>query len=173
VANPTRLATKLAAAVAALGLVGTVIFGSLWWSTTHGSAVETASARDDALAAARKIAVNLQTLDYRNVNAGLDAWKESSTGPLLEEFQRNGGRYAAQITQVHTTSTARLVGAGLSDLDATAGKATAVAALDISTVTPNGGAAHQPVTNQVRIELALVRTPDGTWKAAAAGPIRP
>jgi Mce-associated membrane protein len=167
-------ATKFAAAVAAVGLVGTATFGLLWWSATHGTDVQIAEARDNALAAARKIAVNLQTLDYRTVNAGLDGWKASATGPLLAEFQRNGSQYAAQIAQARTTSTARLVGAGLSDLDATAGKATAIAALDISTVTANGGTPNPPaITKQVRIELALVRTPDGTWKAAAAGPIRP
>jgi Mce-associated membrane protein len=166
-------ATRLAAVVAALGLVGTVTFGLLWWSATHGSEVQVATARDEALAAARQIAVNLQTLDYRTVNAGLDAWKESATGPLLNELQHNRAQYAATVTQAQTTSTARLVGAGLSDLDATAGKATALAALDISTLTPDSGTPRQPVIKQVRIQLALVRTPEGIWKAAAAGPIRP
>jgi Mce-associated membrane protein len=33
------------------------------------------------------------------------------------------------------------------------------------------GAVSLPVTKQVRIQLDLVRTPDGGWKAAAAQPI--
>lgn len=165
------MATRVAALVAALGLVGAVTFGTLWWRTEHGTQMETASARDSALAAARQIAVNLQTLDFRSVTKGLDTWKASATGPLLTEFQKNYQNYAAQITAVQTTTNARLVDAALSDLDSTGGKATAIAALDVSTTKLLNGAPSLPITRQVRIKLLLVRTPDAGWKAAAAGPV--
>jgi Mce-associated membrane protein len=165
------VATRVAALVAVLGLVGTVVFGLLWWNSAHGSEMDTASARDGALSAARQIAVNLQTLDYRSVDKGLDTWKASSTGPLLQEFQKNGAQYAQQITAVQTTTNARLVDAALSDLDVAAGKATAIAALDVSTTKMINGTPSLPINRQVRIQLNLVRTPDAGWKAAAAGPI--
>jgi Mce-associated membrane protein len=166
------VATRVAAVVAGLGLIGSVVFGALWWTTAHGPATQVASARDDALAAARQIAVNLQTLDYRTVDKGLDNWEASATGPLLDEFKKNHKQYADQIRQVQTTTNARLVDAALSDLDVAAGKATAVAAVDVSTTQMVNGAPSLPITKQVRIKLELVRTPDDGWKADAASAIR-
>jgi Mce-associated membrane protein len=170
-ADGVTVATRVAALVAAFGLIGAAAFGVLWWRTEHGTGVQTARARDSALAAARQIAVNLQTLDYRTVDKGLDTWKASTTGPLLGEFQKNYQQYAAEITAVQTTTNARLVDAALSDLDPAGGKATAIAALDVSTTKMINGAPSRPIVKQVRIQLVLVRTPDAGWKAAAAGPI--
>lgn len=165
------MTTRIAVLVAVLGLIGSVAFGVLWWRTEHGPGVQVAAARDSALASARQIAVNLQTLDYRTVGKGLDNWEASATGPLLAEFQQNYHWYAAQITSVQTTTTARLVDAALCNLDATGGKAIAIAAVDVSTTKMVNGAPSLPIARQVRIRLNLVRTPDAGWKAAAAGPI--
>ena len=161
----------VAAVVAALGLIGAVTFGTLWWTSDHGAKIATASARDSALAAARQIAVNLQTLDYRSVDKGLDIWKASATGPLLEHLQKDSQQYAAVITSAQTTTNARLVDVALSDLDADGGKATAIAALNVSTTKMLGGAPSRPLVKNLRLQLVLVRTPDAGWKAAAAGPV--
>jgi Mce-associated membrane protein len=166
------LLTKVAAAVAALGLVAVVVFGALWWNAGHGSAAKSAVARDEALAAARQIAVNLQTLDFNTVDKGLSIWESSTTGPLLTEFQKNRQQYADQIRKVQTTTNARLIDAALSDLDLGAGKAKAVASVDVTTTQMDNGAPSLPVTKQVRIALDLVRTPDAGWKADAASAIR-
>jgi Mce-associated membrane protein len=149
----------VAAVVAGLGLVAVVVFGVMWWTAASGSAAKTAAARDDALASARQIAVNLQSLDYTTVDKGLATWEASATGPLLDEFKKNQQQYADQIRKVQTTTKAKLVDAALSDIDVT------------TTQTVNG-APSLPITKQVRIQLDLVRTPDAGWKAAAASAIR-
>jgi Mce-associated membrane protein len=161
-------ATRVAAVVAAIGLVAVVVFGVMWWVATHGSAAQTAAGRDEALAAARQIAVNLETLDYNTVDKGLDTWEASTTGPLLEEFKKNRQQYADQMRAVQTTTNARLVDAALSDLDLAAGKAKAVASVDVTTTKTVNGAPSLPTTRQVRMQLSLVRTPDAGWKADAA-----
>jgi Mce-associated membrane protein len=166
------LATRVAAVVAGLGLVAVVVFGVMWWTAASGSAAKTAAARDDALASARQIAVNLQSLDYTTVDKGLATWEASATGPLLDEFKKNQQQYADQIRKVQTTTKAKLVDAALSDIDVTAGKAKAVAAVDVTTTQTVNGAPSLPITKQVRIQLDLVRTPDAGWKAAAASAIR-
>jgi len=160
------------AAVAGLGLVAVVVFGVMWWTAANGSAAKTAAARDDALASARQIAVNLQSLDYTTVDKGLATWEASATGPLLDEFKKNQQQYADQIRKVQTTTKAKLVDAALSDIDVAAGKAKAVAAVDVTTTQTVNGAPSLPITKQVRIQLDLVRTPDAGWKAAAASAIR-
>ena len=171
-ADRITLATRVVAAVAGLGLVAVVVFGVMWWTAANGSAAKTAAARDDALASARQIAVNLQSLDYTTVDKGLANWEASATGPLLDEFKKNQQQYADQIRKVQTTTKAKLVDAALSDIDVAAGKAKAVAAVDVTTTQTVNGAPSLPITKQVRIQLDLVRTPDAGWKAAAASAIR-
>jgi len=171
-ADRITFATRVAAVVAGLGLVAVVVFGVMWWTAANGSAAKTAAARDDALASARQIAVNLQSLDYTTVDKGLANWEASATGPLLDEFKKNQQQYADQIRKVQTTTKAKLVDAALSDIDVAAGKAKAVAAVDVTTTQTVNGAPSLPITKQVRIQLDLVRTPDAGWKAAAASAIR-
>jgi Mce-associated membrane protein len=171
-ADQITLWTRVAAVVAGLGLVAVVVLGIVWWTALHGSSAKDATARDDALAAARQIAVNLQTLDYNNVDKGLAIWESSSTGPLLTEFQKNHQQYADQIRKVQTSTSAKLVDAALSDVDVAAGKAKAIASVDVTTSQTANGAPSLPVTKQVRIALDLVRTPDAGWKAASASAIR-
>ncbi|MDQ2709431.1 MAG: hypothetical protein M3Z25_18190 [Actinomycetota bacterium] len=166
-------ASRVAAGVAVLGLVGVLVFGALWWFAAHGSAASTAATRDDALVAGRQIAVNLQTLDYATVEKGLDTWQDSATSPLLDELRKNRQQYAAQMLQVRTTSTARVVDVALADLDATGGKARAIASVDVKTTQDINGTPSLPVTRQVRVQLDLVRVPDARWKAATASAIRP
>lgn len=166
------LGVRIAAVVAVLGLAAVVVFGSLWWLADHGADAATAAARDDALVAARQIAVNLQSLDYNTVDEGLDTWQSSATGPLLQEFNKNRAQYADQLRKVQTTSTARVVDIALADFAAAAGKARAIGSVDVKTTQNVNGSPSLPVTRQVRIQLELVRMPDGGWKAAAASAIR-
>jgi Mce-associated membrane protein len=166
------LGTRAATVVAVIGLVGVLVFGTLYGLARFGPGVNTANGRDDALVAARQIAVNLQTLDYATVDKGLDIWQSSATGPLLAEIQKNRLQYSDQLRKVQTTSTASVVDAALSDLDLGAGTATALAAVDVKTTQSVNGTPSLPVTRQVRIKLELVRVPDAGWKAAAASAIQ-
>jgi Mce-associated membrane protein len=166
-----RLATRVAAVVAAIGVAASLAFGGLWWYASQGPDAAAAATRDEALTAARQIAVNLQSLDYHSVDKGLDIWEASATGPLLDEFRKNRAQYADEIRKLQTSTHARLIDVALSELDRSAEKARALAAVDVTTTQMVDGAVSLPVTKQVRIQLDLVRTPDGGWKAAAAQPI--
>ena len=167
------VATRVAFGFAVLGLVGVLLCGALWWAALHGSKAKTATVRDDALVAARQIAVNLQSLDYTTVQKGLDTWQNSATGPLLAEFVKNRNEYAAKMAQVQTASTARVVDAALTDLNVSDGTARAIASVDVNTTQTVNGSTSLPVTRQVRMQLELVRTPDAGWKASSAAAIRP
>lgn len=166
------LGTRVATVVAVIGLIGVLVFGTLYGLARFGPGVNTANGRDDALVAARQIAVNLQTLDYATVDKGLDIWQSSATGPLLAEIQKNRLQYSDQLRKVQTTSTASVVDAALANLDLAGGKATAIAAVDVKTTQSVDGTPSLPVTRQVRIKLELVRVPDTGWKAAAASAIQ-
>jgi Mce-associated membrane protein len=165
-------ATRAATGVAVLGLIGVLVFGTLLGLARYGPDAKIAAGRDDALVAAKQIAVNLQTLDFATVDKGLDSWQSSATGPLLVEIQKNRVQYAEQMRKVQTTSTATVVDAALADLDLSAGRATAVAAVDVKTTQSVNGTPSLPVTRQVRIKLELVRVPDAGWRAASASAIQ-
>ncbi|HTK61720.1 MAG TPA: hypothetical protein VL595_05055 [Pseudonocardia sp.] len=173
-AGPDRitLATRIAGACAAVGLVATLVFGVLWFLALHGPGASTATARDDAVVAARQIALNLQSLDYNTVDKGLDTWEQSTTGRLFDEIHKNRQQYADALRKVQTSSTARVVDAALVDFDPGAGTARAIASVDVSTTQNVNGSPSVPVTRQVRVQLDLVRTPDAGWKAASASAIR-
>jgi hypothetical protein len=78
-------AIRVVALVAALGLIGAVTFGVMWWRTEHGSPIQTAMARDSALASARPIAVNaaLSGLDPVAGKATAIAALDASTTKML------------------------------------------------------------------------------------------
>jgi Mce-associated membrane protein len=173
-AGPDRvtLATRVAAALAAIGLIAVLVFGVMWFLASHGPGASTATARDDAVVAARQIALNLQSLDYNTVDKGLDTWEQSATGRLFDEIHKNRQQYADALRRVQTSSTARVVDVALTDFDPGAGTARAIAAVDVSTTQNVNGVESVPVIRQVRVQLDLVRTPVAGWKAASAGAIR-
>lgn len=167
------LGTVVAAGAALVGLLGVLVFGGLWLWAVHGPDAHATAVREDALLAARQIAINLNSLDYTSVEKGLDTWEESSTGPLLDEFRKNRQPYAAQVNQLRMTLSGTVVDVALTNLDTDAGKAQALAAVDVKTTVNAGGTTSLPVNRSVRVRLDLERVPDVGWKAAAATSVRP
>lgn len=167
------LGTALAAGAALIGLLGVLLFGGLWLWAVQGPDSRTVAVREDALLAARQIAINLNSLDYTAVQKGLDTWEGSATGPLLEEFRKNRQQYVAQINQVRTTLSGTVVEVALTDLDVGAGKARALAAVDVKATVNANGATSLPINRQVRVRMDLVKVPDVGWRAAAATSVRP
>jgi hypothetical protein len=84
-------------------------------------------------------AINLNTLDYRNVAAGLDLWQQSSTGQVLAEFQQNREQYAKLVQESRRATVASVADAAVTELDEHAGVARVLVAVDV-TVTPEGEA---------------------------------
>ena len=70
------------------------------------AALAAATARDAVLQDAQQAAINLNTLDYRQVQDGLRLWEQSATGPLFDEVRANRVTYAHVITDTKTATTA-------------------------------------------------------------------
>src|ERR1700756_2936803 len=81
--SPLIIAGSVLAVVA---VAAAVVFGVLWHSAASGDSAGVAKMRDEALQAAEQGSLNLTTLDYRNVQQGLDRWKASTTGSLYTQL---------------------------------------------------------------------------------------
>jgi len=162
---PTRgRALQIAAAVA---LVAALVFGVLWLTTLTSGDRKLAEERDDALVAARQAAISLNTLDFHDVDGGLDRWEQTSTGAVLEEFRTNRAQYAQFVGESKRTTTAAVSDAAVSELNEQAGIARVLVAVDVQ-VTPEGQA---PITTRQRLQLEMTRTDEG-WKVSRLAPVR-
>src|SRR5687767_8678795 len=61
-------------ALVALAAVAALFFGGRWALALTDDGLELAAQREAVLVDARQAAINLNTLDYRDVAAGLDLW---------------------------------------------------------------------------------------------------
>jgi Mce-associated membrane protein len=150
-----------------LAALAAVVLGALWVLTLTSSSLALARDRDAVLVDARQAAINLNTLDYRNVDAGLDLWQQSSTGAVLAEFQQNRDQYAKLVRDSKRTTVATVPDAAVTELDEHAGVARVLVAVDV-TVTPEGQ--RSAVTRQ-RLQMEMTHTPDG-WKVSKLSPVR-
>jgi Mce-associated membrane protein len=163
VAEPL-VATALVLAVLAAGFAGWA--GWSWYHSAAPGPTPAAQLRDQALQAGEQAVLNFNTLDYRKVAAGLALWEQSSTGPLRAEISAGRAQFEQQIQQTKTVTTARILDAALTALNARAGTASIIVAIQI-TVTPAHGS---PVIKQSRLAGTLVRTRSG-WKLSQLGQV--
>lgn len=151
-------------ATASVLLLAATVFaawaGSSWLSAPRASA--TAQSRDQALRSGEQDVLNFNTLDYRNVAQGLRLWEQSSTGPLHSQILTGQASFEQQIKQAQTVTTARILDGALTSLNASAGTAKIIVALQL-TVTPAHGSAS---TKQSRLAGDLTLTSSG-WKLSA------
>ncbi|MEJ8280199.1 hypothetical protein [Pseudonocardia spirodelae] len=163
--EPGRFA-RLLPVVAVVAAVLALVTGGLWLYSLNSDAVQVAQARDEALRDARQAVINLNTLDHKDAQKGLDLWIQSSAGSVRDEFVKNRDAYAKLVTDQKRTTTATVTDAAVSEVDPRAGTARVLAGVDV-TVTPEG---QQPAVTRQRIELGMVRTDDG-WKVDALEPL--
>jgi Mce-associated membrane protein len=140
--------------------------GWSWYSAAHASAPASAQLRDQVLQAGEQAVQNFNTLDYRQVAGGLALWEQSSTGTLHSEIAAGRAQFERQIQQTKTITTARILDGALTSLNARAGTAGLIVAIQI-TVTPAHGS---PVIKQNRLEGGLTRTSSG-WKLSSLGQV--
>jgi Mce-associated membrane protein len=152
--NPL-LATSCA--LLAVAVIFVVWAGSSWLTAPRASA--SANVRDEALREGEQAVLNFNTLDYHSVGQGLNLWEQSSTGALHTEIAAGRASFEQQIEQAKSITTAKILDAALTRLNASRGTASIIVAVQI-TVTPAHGTA---ATKQSRQEGALIRTPSG-WK---------
>jgi Mce-associated membrane protein len=159
VADPLR-ATALVLAILAAGFA--VWAGWSWSSAARSGPPPAAQLRDEVLQAGEQAAQNFNTLDYRTVGQGLRLWEQSSTGTLHDEVTSGAAQFEKQIKQAKTITTGKILDGALTSLDARAGTATFLVAVQITVKPPQG----TPTVKQSRLLGRLTRTPSG-WKLSS------
>lgn len=152
----------LALAVCAAGAAGWG--GWLRYEATHDDAAAFARTRDDALAAGEQAVQNMNTLDHRSLERGLDSWEQSTTGDLHSQLVDGRDAFAEQIAEAKTVSTAEVLSGAVTELDQRAGRAGVMVALRVTVTAPKG----EPAVKESRLLGSLTRTAGG-WKLSALG----
>ncbi|WP_207943726.1 hypothetical protein, partial [Actinomadura sp. KC345] len=165
---PRRLSrdplVRVASLVTLIAMAAAAWFGWSYQSASGNPDLAYAAERDKVLAAADQAIVNLNTLDHRNVDAGLKVWQDSTTAELYDEIVKGRSRLESEVRKAETTSTAKILESGLTELDTRAGKAGVIAGVRI-TIT---GAEGKPSDNIRRFAGQLTKTSSG-WKLSALG----
>jgi Mce-associated membrane protein len=154
--DPLR-ATGLGLAIVAAGFAAWS--GWSWHSAAQGGPPPASQLRDQVLQAGEQAVQNFNTLDYRTVGKGIALWEQSSAGTLHDEIASGAAGFEKQITQAKTVTTGKILDGALTSLNAKAGTATIIVAIEI-TVRPQQGT---PSVKQSRLEGRLTRTAGG-WK---------
>ena len=154
---------KLTFAVA-LVVVSAVFAAWFGWTWRSGSseAIEFVDAREDVLRVGEEGVSVLNTLDHRNIDAGMDIWLASSTGDLHDTLARTRDDSRARLAAAKSTTSARVLDAAVTELDTVRGLAKLIAAAEIS-VARDGA---QPTVRTRRFQAELTRT-DAGWKLSA------
>jgi Mce-associated membrane protein len=164
--GPLRVAMILVAALALIACVIAGWFGLSWYRIAHDESITVGMVRDAVLQDAQQAAINVNTLDYRQVQGGFALWEQSATGAALEEFRQNRDAYVRTVTESKTTSTARVREAAVAELNDRAGTARVLVGVDV-TYTPEQ---REASCVRQRLQLQMKHTPEG-WKVDQLAPI--
>lgn len=156
--NPLVIA---GAALAAVAAVCAAVFGVLWYNAAHSDSLHYSQLRDQALQAAEQGSINLTTLDYHNVQAGLERWKESTTGALYQQLTSGNlvSTFTKQAQQAKSVTTGTVLEGVVTDLDEHAGKASALVYMRVTV----SAAGAKSTTKFVPLQWNLTLTGSG-WK---------
>ena len=157
-----RRVTVLAAVFALLAAVFVVVAAVVHVRAGDDASTSPAAARDAALLAARQDIVVLNTLDYTDVDGGLQRWLGATTGTLRDQLSQVSDSDKQAIAVSKSRTTASVPAAAVTQVDPTKGAATVIASVQID-VTPDGGEA---TTKRTRFSLTMQREGD-TWKIGA------
>lgn len=158
----TRLSLAATAAAVALGFAGWT--GSSWYAAAHDDSARFAETRDEVLAAGEQAALNLNTLDHRDLEHGLDTWERSATGSLLDELRKGRPEFEKQVRTARTVTTADVLSGAVTELDEREGRAGVMIAMRITVDPPK----KKPSTKESRLLGELTRTGEG-WKLSGLG----
>ncbi|WP_411070458.1 hypothetical protein [Streptomyces sp. cmx-4-25] len=157
--------------VLAVALVLTLVAGAFaawagrdWYAAAHDDSAAYGVQRDRALAAGEQAVQNLNTLDHRRVDQGLDLWESSTTGELHRQLVDGRKEFAGQVKAAKTVTSARVLSGAVTELDDRAGRARLLVALRVTVTTPDS----KSTDKDSRMLGELTRT-DGRWKLSALG----
>lgn len=145
-------------AVLAVGVVA-VVLAFLYWRDADGDPDrERALMRDAAMIEGTAAVETMNTMDYRDVDAGLEAWQDVSTGVLRDQQAATTAADRQILADAHKIAVGRVVQAALTEL--TDRTATLIAATEV-TVDNDDGTEPTVKRNRYVADLVLV---DGAWK---------
>ncbi|MEI7030210.1 nuclear transport factor 2 family protein [Streptomyces pratensis] len=161
----TRNPLVIAALALTVGAAGAAGWGG-WqrYEAAHDEAASFAQTRDDALAAGEQAVQNMNTLDHRALEEGLDSWEQSTTGDLRRQLVEGRDAFARQIAEAKTVSTATVLAGAVTELDQRSGRAGVMVALRVTVKAPKG----EPAVKESRLLGSLTKTSEG-WKLSALG----
>ena len=136
--------------------------GFTWWQASRDDSLAYATARDEVLAAGRAQVATLTTLDYNDVDAGIDKWLAVSTGGLRDELAATDAATRQQLAANATVATGRVLDAAVSELDTRSGSAKLLVSVEISTAKDGS----PPTAKRNRFVAGMSRV-DGAWKLSA------
>lgn len=136
--------------------------GFTWWQASRDDSLAYATARDEVLAAGRTQVATLTTLDYHDIDAGIDKWLAVSTGGLRDELAATDTATREQLAANATVATGRVLDAAVSELDTRAGSAKLLVSVEISTA--KDGSPPSAKRNRFVAGMSHV---DGEWKLSA------
>jgi Mce-associated membrane protein len=150
----------LAVVVLALGFAAWA--GWTWFQAGNDDDLSYAAARDEVLATGRVQVATLTTLDYHDVDGGIEKWLAVSTGGLRDELAATSQETRQQLEAGGTVATGRVLDAAVSELDTRSGSAKLLVSVEISTA--KDGA--PPAARRDRFVAAMSRVDNG-WKLSA------
>jgi len=159
-----RSTSKRTAALvlAVLALLSAAWFGWSWYGAAHDESLRFSETRDEVLRAGEQAVLNLNTLDYRNLNTGLKLWQDSSTSELYQQIVQGRAAFEREVKKAQTITSAKVLDAAVTELDQHAGKASVIVGVQITVTPPKG----EPVVKKTRLMAELTRTATG-WKLSA------
>lgn len=161
-----RAAVRVLAVLVAVAALAALFFGTRWVLALTDDGLALAQEREAVLVDARQAAININSLDYRDVEAGLNLWEQSSTGAVLEEFRANREEYGRAVSETRRVTEATVVDAAVAELDQRAGIARVLVGVDVRVV-PEAG---EPMLTRQRLQLEMTRTDQG-WKLSRVSPV--
>lgn len=158
-ATASRGGSRLLWAGLALAIVLGVTGGLAWWSAAHDEEAELSRDRDAALVAAKQNIATLNTLDYRSVGKGIDAWMDVTTGTLHDQFAAVSEEDQKLLADQKKVSTGKVVGAAVLDVDARTARV--IASVEV-TVADGDDLSAEPAVKRNRFSADLEKV-DGRW----------
>jgi Mce-associated membrane protein len=130
-----------------------------WWRASNhdASMVEQAKVRDAVLITATGAIETLNSLDYRDVDGGLESWGKVTTGTLHDQLVNETPYYKEFLVDQQAITVAEVVDAAVVDL--TDDTATVIASIE-QTVRIDTGADAEPTVKRNRFAADLVKVGD-------------
>ncbi|MEU6477720.1 nuclear transport factor 2 family protein [Streptomyces sp. NPDC047017] len=157
-----RALPAVALALALIAGVFAAWTGWGWYAAAHDDSAAYAVQRDAVLSVGEQAVQNLNTLDHRDLDRGLDLWESSTTGDLHDQLVSGRKEFTTQVQAAKTVTTARVLSGAVTELDDRAGRARVLVALRVTVKAATGAGTDK----DSRMIGELTRT-GGRWKLSA------